>query len=85
MAATLLPSLASLATPYGALLTTKVGVFALLMALASMNKWRLGPRIIRGETKAVYALQRSVLAEWMLIATAIGVTAVMTAQFSPTH
>jgi putative copper export protein len=81
----LLPTLASVATPYGALLLTKIGGFAILMALASLNKWRLGPLIGTGDADARRAFRRSVLAEWLLIAGVLSVTATMTALFSPGH
>jgi putative copper export protein len=34
---------------------------------------------------AIHAFRRSVLAEWILIAAVLAVTAAMTALFSPTH
>ena len=85
MSALLLPSPTSLTTPYGLLFLAKVSGFALLMALASFNKWRLGPRMIHGDGHAAYAFRRSLAAEWVLIAAVLTVTAVMTALFSPTH
>jgi putative copper export protein len=81
----LLPDVASLRTPYGLLLVTKVTGFGILMGLAALNKWRLGPRISRGDVNAIRAFRRSVLAEWILIAAVLAVTAAMTALFSPTH
>ena len=85
MAALLLPSLASLTTPYGLSLLAKVAGFALLMGFASLNKWRLGPRIAEGDEGASRAFRRSLVAEWVLIAAVVAVAAVMTALFSPTH
>jgi putative copper resistance protein D len=85
MSALLLPSLASLTTPYGLSLLAKISGFALLMALASLNKWRLGPRMSHGDEHAAHAFRRSLVAEWVLIAAVLTVTAVMTALFSPTH
>lgn len=84
MAIVLMPSLASLGTPYGMLLLAKIGGFALLMGLAALNKWRFGPAIEAGHLAAVRGLQRSVLTEWVLIAAVLAVTATMTALFSPT-
>ena len=57
----------------------------LLLALAALNKRRLGPRISAGEAGALVAFRRSVAAEWWLIAAVLSVTAVMTALFSPGH
>jgi putative copper export protein len=81
----LVPDVASLGTPYGALLLTKIGAFALLMAVAARNKWRLGPRLGRADETALRALRRSVQTEWVLIAGVVAVTATMTAVFSPMH
>jgi putative copper export protein len=83
MAAVLVPSLATLRTPYGLLLLAKVGGFALLMGLATLNKWCLGPRIAAGHKHALGAFRASVLTEWGLIAAVLGTTATMTALFSP--
>ena len=85
MALVLLPSLAGLGTPYGMLLIAKIAGFALLMGLAALNKWRLGPSIKTGNARALHALRRSVQAEWALVAAILGITATMTALFSPTH
>jgi putative copper export protein len=85
MSVLLLPSLASLTTPYGLSLLAKTSGFALLMGLASLNKWRLGPRLAHGDGRAAHAFRCSLAAEWILIAAVLTVTAVMTALFSPTH
>lgn len=83
MAVALLPSFATLLTPYGLLLLGKVGGFALLMGLATLNKWRLGPRIAAGQDQSLGAFRASVLTEWVLIAGVLGVTVTMTSLFSP--
>lgn len=85
MSVLLLPNLASVATPYGALLLAKVGGFAALMALAAANKWRWGPLIEAQQAGALVAFRRSVLGEWVLIAAVLSVTAAMTTLFSPGH
>lgn len=85
MSALLLPGLSSLRSPYGILLLTKVGGFAILMALAALNKWRLTPGISKGNPSFVRAFRSSVTAEWILIFAVITVTTVMTALFSPDH
>jgi len=78
-------SLAELATPYGAMVLGKSLGFAALMALAAQNKWRLGPRLLAGDGSAVSALQRTIKAEWALIAILIAATAVMTSLYAPEH
>jgi copper resistance protein D len=78
-------SLAELATPYGAMVLGKAFGFAVLMALAAVNKWRLGPRLSAGDASAVPALQRTVTAEWVLIAVVLAGTAVMTSLYAPEH
>jgi putative copper resistance protein D len=67
---------------YGLLLIGKVLGFALLMALASLNKWRYGPAIAHSPAAAV-SFQRAVAAECVLICAVLLVTAVMTTFFSP--
>jgi putative copper export protein len=84
LAVAFVPDLASLRTPYGLLLLTKVAGFALLMGLAALNKWRLGARIARGEGAVLQAFRRAVLAEWVLIVGVVTVTATMTGLFSAT-
>lgn len=81
MSAVLLPDVASLRSPYGLLLLAKISGFAVLMGLAAINKWRLGPVIRWGRAGT---LRTSVLAEWGLIVAVVLATAVMTALFSPT-
>jgi putative copper export protein len=85
IAIVLLPGISSLSRPYGLLLLSKIAGFAILMALAAGNRWRLAPRIGRGDPIALQALRRSVLAEWLLIACIVSVTAAMTGLFSPEH
>ena len=85
LAITLLPSSASLLTPYGMLLLSKITAFGILLGLASLNKWRFARRIGGGDTAALRALQRSVTTEWLLIVGVVSVTAVMTGLFAPGH
>jgi putative copper resistance protein D len=66
--------------PYGQLLLTKVASFAVLMALATLNKWTFGPACARGRTRA---FKQAVAAEYVLICTVLAVTAVMTTFYSP--
>ena len=74
-----------LATPYGAMVLGKSLGFAVLMALAAQNKWRFGPRLLAGDAGAVPALQRTIAAEWALIAAVLVATAVMTSLYAPEH
>jgi copper resistance protein D len=83
LAVVLLPGLASLGTPYGVLVLGKVAGFALLMGLAAINKWRLGHAIRSGSARALALFGRSVLVEWVLIATVVTLTSTMTGLFSP--
>lgn len=79
----LLGGLAGLRTTYGALLLAKLSGFAVLMGLAALNKWRLGPAVASGNSRAVTAFRRSLAAEYVLIAAVLGTTAVMTTFYSP--
>ena len=83
MAVLLLPSLGSLGTPYGLLLIAKVLIFALLMGLACLNKFRLGPAVVSGHAESLVALRRCVAIEIWLIAFILIVTAIMTTLYSP--
>jgi len=74
-----------LATPYGAMVLGKSLGFAALMALAAHNKWRLAPRLSAGDASAAPALQRTVRAEWALIATVLVATAIVTSLYAPEH
>ena len=83
LAVVLVGSLAGLRTPYGQLLIAKVVGFALLLGLASLNKWRLGPTVASGDVQGTRAFRRSLQIEYVLIAAVLTVTAVMTTFFSP--
>jgi putative copper export protein len=78
-------SFGELATPYGAMVLGKSLAFAALMALAARNKWGFGPRLLAGDASAVPALQRTIKAEWVLIAAVLAATAVMTSLYAPEH
>jgi len=83
MSVLLLPGLSSLRTPYGVLLITKLVGFAMLMALAALNKWRLASGVSLGDQSSVTAFRWSILVEWLMIFVVIIVTAVMTGLYSP--
>jgi putative copper export protein len=80
LTAVLVPSLAVFRQPYGQLLLVKVSVFAVLMAMASLNKWRFGPACAEGDTAA---FKRIVVIEYVLICVVLAVTAAMTTFYSP--
>lgn len=76
----LLPGLGAFAQPYGWLLLAKMTGFVLLMGLAAANRWRLGPAVAAGATRA---FKRSVVAEYVLMAGVLAATATMTTLYSP--
>jgi copper resistance protein D len=80
LTAVLVPSLAVFRQPYGQLLLVKVSAFAVLMAMASLNKWRFGPACSAGDTAA---FRRTVVIEYVLICLVLAVTAAMTTFYSP--
>ena len=69
--------------PYGELLLGKLGVFALLLALAAVNRWRFTPMMSLAPAAARRALQRSIITEYLLIAAVLGMTATLTTLFGP--
>jgi putative copper resistance protein D len=69
---------------YGQLLLGKAAGFALLMVLASLNKWRYGPAI-DGDGAGTVAFQRTVAIEYVLICSTLVVTAIMTTFYSPSR
>lgn len=79
----LVRQLAEFRVGYGVSLMGKVGGFAVLMGLAALNKWRLGPAIATGQSEALRSFRRSVIVEYVLIGSVLSVTAVMTALYSP--
>ncbi|HEX8782225.1 MAG TPA: CopD family protein [Steroidobacteraceae bacterium] len=83
LATLLLPNLAALRTPYGALLIAKVIGFSLIMPLAALNRWRFGPALGRGDLVAGRRFRSAVVMEFALLATILCVTAVMTTFYSP--
>ena len=68
---------------YGLILLFKITVFCILMLIAALNKWRLGPDLEMGQPYAARNLQRAILSEILLIVLIIAATAVLTAYFSP--
>jgi putative copper export protein len=83
LAVVLVGNFAGLRTAYGQLLIAKVVGFALLMGLASLNKWRLGPAVASGDVRLGRSFRHSLQIEYVLMAAVLTVTAVMTTFFSP--
>ena len=83
LAALLLPDLSALHRPYGELLLAKVAGFCVLMLLAALNRWRFGPALQRRDRAAGRRFRQVVGTEFVLLATVLCVTAVMTTFFSP--
>ena len=79
----LLQEPAQLLQPYGALLLAKGTLFVLLMGLAALNRWRFTPGIVAGEAVAMRSFRRTVVAEWILVATVLLLTAILTTFYSP--
>lgn len=67
---------------YGIILLAKSALFAGLMGLAALNKWRYGPALAVAPGAAI-AFQRAVAAEYLLVCGVLAATAVMTTFFSP--
>jgi len=80
LSALLLPGLATFKQPYGQLLLAKLTGFAVLMAMAALNKWHFGPACAEGNTAA---FERTVVVEYVLICLVLTATAIMTTFFSP--
>ena len=78
-------SVDELLTPYGAMVAGKTLAFGALLGLASLNKWRYGPRILMGDGQAAAALGRTAMVEWGILAAVLIATAVMTALYAPEH
>jgi putative copper export protein len=83
LAATLLPDWAALGRPYGLLLVMKATLFAVLMALAALNRQRLVPALSLGQPSAAARLRMTLRAEYLLVLAVLAVTACMTGAFSP--
>ena len=68
---------------YGRLALGKITCVALLLALATMNRLRLTPRLRAGDAAAVGVFGRSVMAEMVLALIILSVTAAMTTLTGP--
>jgi putative copper export protein len=72
---------------YGLILIAKATVFALLLLLAALNRWRFTPALASAPAAAPArgALRRSIVAEYLLITGVLAITAVLTSLYSPEH
>jgi putative copper export protein len=70
---------------YGLILIAKATVFSLLLLLAALNRWRFTPALAPAPAAARGALRRSIVAEYLLIAGVLAMTAVLTSLYSPEH
>jgi copper resistance protein D len=68
---------------YGRLACTKIALVACLLALAALNKLRLVPRIIAGDTAVVRRLRESIGAEMIVAMLILLVTAALTTLAGP--
>lgn len=69
-------------TPYLRALLAKLAAFVLLMGLAALNRWRLGPAVGSGPA-AARAFARSAWLEYAVMAAVIALTAALTSLYSP--
>ena len=83
LAVALIGSFERLYTAYGAMVLAKCLGVVVLAGLASINRWRLTPRIRRGDAVAVRMFRRFALAEWLLIAVVVAATVIVTTFVSP--
>jgi putative copper export protein len=83
LAIILVPDWSVFSQPYGRLLLAKLGLFSVLLGLASLNKWRFGVRMSQGDRQAGRQFRRTVMVEYFLICSVLAVTAVMTMFYSP--
>src|SRR5262249_32667875 len=74
------PGLSIFGPPYGQVLLVQGGLFAVLMGLAALNKWRFGPACAAGDSRA---FKRTVVVEYVLIGIVLAVTATLTMFYSP--
>lgn len=68
---------------YGLILLLKIVLFSVLMLIAALNKWRLGPALLRNAPAASGNLQIALTIEFLFICAVVLATAVLTGYFSP--
>ena len=64
-----------LSTDYGTVLLIKLGLLAVVLALAAFNRWRLTSGALRGEGGAIKLLVRVIVVETLVIVAVLGVVA----------
>lgn len=79
----LLPEWQAISSPYGLGLLGKMLAFAVLMGLAALNKWRLGPALARGGDAVARRFRVAAAVEWLIIALVLLGTAMLTTFLSP--
>ncbi|MEO6186657.1 MAG: CopD family protein [Steroidobacteraceae bacterium] len=79
----LLPDWHAISSPYGLALLGKVLAFGVLMGLAALNKWRLGPALSTGGATAASNFCSAVAIEWLIIVVVLLGTAALTTFLSP--
>ena len=83
MAFVLIRHLSEFRMAYGLSVVGKVTGFVLLMGLAALNKWRLGPALAAGRPAAFGTFRASLAFEYLLIVAVLSITAAMTTLYSP--
>lgn len=79
----LLPDWQAISSPYGFGLLGKMLAFAVLMGLAALNKWRLGPALARGGDAVARRFRLAAAVEWLIITLVLFGTAMLTTFLSP--
>ncbi|AGI69202.1 hypothetical protein OAN307_c37460 [Octadecabacter antarcticus 307] len=74
---------ALLGTAYGWTLLLKLLLVTGLMGIAALNKWRLVPALVAGETSAARSLRRSIRAEIFVVVIILIITATLTVVTTP--
>ena len=74
---------AAVATPYGQLLAVKLVLFALLLGLAALNRYRLTPALQMRSLRAGANLRRSIRLEALVVLAILATTATLTTVASP--
>ncbi|MDC0634282.1 CopD family protein, partial [Planktomarina sp.] len=69
-------------TSYGQTLILKSTLVSLLLALAAANKFKFIPALRQGNPQAAEKLIRSINAEWVIIFTILGTTAILTSSLT---
>ena len=73
----------SLSDPYCLAITGKVVLFTLALALAALNRWRLGPALATDTLQARQSFVRSLAIEFAVLAGVVILTAALTNLYSP--